>query len=322
MEVLEAVLERCKREATAEATDTIHKCPGDPMLAMVHGLPGAGKSEVIKWLRQLFERLGWADNAEFMCAAPMNSMAALIGGRTVHNIGGLGRDLLPGGQPGGKRDSTRAGPNELYTKLQALRWLMIDEIENVSVELLVALETQFAESTRTGARSFATRSDKTRRIFGGVNIIFFGDFWQIPPVRATSITANPFEKRKAKAQRILHLFWGRDEADTLTHRFLLNVSHRSKADAFLTALLNEARAGDLSWTLYNFLHGYDTLVPGSWLPATGTHGRLTCQNKECERLLQSGWLQLFKDGAKPSQLLDMECSTCKQEQYHNELKKN
>ena len=95
MGVLEAVLERCKLEATAEATDTIHKCPGDPMLAIVHGLPGAGKSEVIKWLRKLFEKLGWTDNAEFMCAAPMNSMAALIGGRTVHNIGGLGYRSAP-----------------------------------------------------------------------------------------------------------------------------------------------------------------------------------------------------------------------------------
>ena len=61
---------------------------------------------------------------------------------------------------------------------------------------------------------------------------------------------------------MLHLFGGRGEPDTLTHRFLLEVSHRSKDDAFLTAFLKEARAGALSWTMYNFIHGYDTLVPG------------------------------------------------------------
>lgn len=59
-----------------------------------------GKSEVIKRLRQLFNKLGWSKDAEFMCAAPMDLIAALIGGVTVHDIGGLGFDLLPGGQAG------------------------------------------------------------------------------------------------------------------------------------------------------------------------------------------------------------------------------
>jgi hypothetical protein len=164
------------------------------MLGIIHGLPGAGKSEIIRWLRELFTQMGWTQDGEFMCAAPMNSMAALIGGVTVHSIGCLGIDLLPGVQPGGKRDASRKGPNALYTKLQAMRWLQVDEIENVSVELLVALEQQIADSTRVGLRSFATRPDGSRRIFGGLNLVMFGDFWQVPPVRLTSITVNPFEK--------------------------------------------------------------------------------------------------------------------------------
>ena len=80
MEVLAAVLDRCAIEAEAEADDAVDKCQAEPMLAIVHGLPGAGKSEIIKWLRELFGRLGWSQDVEFMCAAPRNSMAALIGG--------------------------------------------------------------------------------------------------------------------------------------------------------------------------------------------------------------------------------------------------
>ena len=310
---IDAVIARCCAEAVAMRTDVVEKCEGDPMLAIVHGLPGAGKSQVIKWLRELFVTLGWTHGVEFICAAPMNAMASLIDGVTVHNLGSLGIDLLPGAQPGGKLDSSRTRANALYTKLQNARWLLIDEIENVSVELLVALDTQIGDSTRTGARSFASRADGSRRLFGGINLITFGDVWQIPPVRQTSITSNPFAKHKAKVQRILHLFWAHGERDTLTHRFLLDVSHRSKGDAFLTAFLGEARAGLLSWAMYNFIHGYETLVPGSWLPATGTDGTLTCKNPQCERLWRAEWLRLFTQGVPGAQLLDMECTVCKEE---------
>ena len=172
MEIIDAVILRCFTEATAETGDDIAACPGDPMLAIVHGLPGAGKSEVIKWLKELFGVLGWSQDGEFMCAAPMISIAALIGGVTVHGLGGLGIDLLPGGQPVGTRDTSRAGPNSLYTNLQSVRWLLIDEIENVSVELLVALSMQIADSTRAGMRSFATRLDRSKQVLGGLNVIF------------------------------------------------------------------------------------------------------------------------------------------------------
>ena len=57
---------------------------------MIHGLPGAGKSEVIKWARGFFEEvLGWRHGREFVCMASMNTMAALIGGMTIHSFGGV-----------------------------------------------------------------------------------------------------------------------------------------------------------------------------------------------------------------------------------------
>jgi hypothetical protein len=225
LEIIDAVVSRCGDEAVALKKDAVSRCRGEPMLAMVHGFPGSGKSEVIKWLRELFmDQLGWQHGVEFICAAPMWSMAAHIQGVSVHNVGGLQINLQPGLQPGGKRDGSRTRPNALYTKLQNTRWLIIDEIENVSVELLVSLEKQIGDSSRQGTRSFGTRRDGSRRLFGGLNVIFVGDFWQVPPVRMTSITANPFAKHTARAQRILHVFWGRDDQDALTHRYILETS--------------------------------------------------------------------------------------------------
>ena len=116
-------------------------------------------------------------------------------------------------------------------------------------------------------------------------------------MRLASITANPFEKHRAKTQRILHMFWGRNEMDTLTHRFLLEVSYRSKGDSFSTEFLREARQGELSWTMYNFIHGYATTVPGSWIPnASDPQGTLVCASPKCKRFLRGEWLRLFRSG--------------------------
>ena len=52
------------------------------------GIPGAGKSECIKLMRRFFEEcLKWEDGVQFQFLASQNTMAALIGGRTIHTWG-------------------------------------------------------------------------------------------------------------------------------------------------------------------------------------------------------------------------------------------
>ena len=54
--------------------------------------------------------------------APMNSMASLIDGITLHKFGRLSGDLHVGCHSGGKRDMARR-PNTLYSDLQCMRWV-------------------------------------------------------------------------------------------------------------------------------------------------------------------------------------------------------
>ena len=62
---------------------------------LIQGLPGSGKSQLITWIRCLFEEvLGWCHGREFVCIAAFNTMAALIGGFTVHSWGETGEFLL------------------------------------------------------------------------------------------------------------------------------------------------------------------------------------------------------------------------------------
>ena len=55
---------------------------------MIQGLPGAGKTMVITLLVGFFEAvLGRTHGVEFACIASMNTMAAVIGGSTIHSFG-------------------------------------------------------------------------------------------------------------------------------------------------------------------------------------------------------------------------------------------
>ena len=85
----------------------------------------------------------------------------------------------------------------------------MDEVENASAELLGALDQQVNDATRQSRRSYDRSCAGEVRVFGGMNLILLGDFYQIPPVRATSITASPFEKHSSKVQRILDMVWSR-----------------------------------------------------------------------------------------------------------------
>ena len=45
----------------------------------------------------------------------------------------------------------------------------------------------------------------------------------------------------------------------------LHRNHRCK-DKWFQGFLKQARDGALEWDMYNFIHGYSTFCPGSWLP--------------------------------------------------------
>ena len=98
-----------------------------------------------------------------------NRMAAAINGATLHAAADLPR-------PGENRERklSHGDVEKLYTQNQRLRWILVDEISMISDTLLGDFEHQISSAAR--ATRYLQRKDKTKRFFGGYNILFFGDW--------------------------------------------------------------------------------------------------------------------------------------------------
>ena len=91
---LEHVIERCQTEGrelqkwhAPKATPGSKKL-SEPSRSALLGIPGAGKSLCLTLMRDFFENvMGWRHGVQFQFLAAQNSMAALIGGNTVHSWG-------------------------------------------------------------------------------------------------------------------------------------------------------------------------------------------------------------------------------------------
>ena len=126
-------VQRLKLELREQQTNTVNQSDREPLLDLIHGFPGTGKSRVIAWQRQLMEEgLGWTHGVQFVCLAFQNAMAAQINGFTVHHWSGIPARSTSG-EGGG--DKTKQS-----IKCQALRVILIDEISMISAELLGSLE--------------------------------------------------------------------------------------------------------------------------------------------------------------------------------------
>ena len=142
---LQRVVARCRAEQRDFSACCVSKAKNfetsEPLRDCLFGIPGAGKSQCIKWVRDLFETcLGWQDGVQFQFLASQNTMAALIGGTTVHSWGVIpvnatdAQDKLSGKSKDGDIDA-------LFLNALGMRWLIVDEVSTLSPEVLGLLDS-------------------------------------------------------------------------------------------------------------------------------------------------------------------------------------
>jgi hypothetical protein len=125
-------------------------------VVFVTGRAGTGKSHFVRALVEEDPSLPQA------VLAPTGLAAMNIGGQTVHSFFGFPPRPLVGGAD---------KPNWFFTRIaRGLKRLIIDEVSMLRADVLDAMDAHL----RTARKS--------SRVFGGVQVLLVGDFYQLPPV--------------------------------------------------------------------------------------------------------------------------------------------
>jgi len=127
---------------------------------LITGEAGTGKSTVLNLLRKEY-------GARLPVTASTGIAAVNVSGVTIHSWAGLG---LAKGKPEAIAKTIRTEREKAYANIRKANRLALDEVSMISGELLDKIDTVF---------QILRESDKP---FGGIQMVFFGDFLQLPPV--------------------------------------------------------------------------------------------------------------------------------------------
>ncbi len=171
----------------------------------ITGRAGTGKSTLLQIFRQTARR-------NCVVLAPTGVAALNVGGQTIHSFFGFPPRLL-------QRKDVK--PNRRYQRIfDRMEVLIIDEISMVRADLLDAIDV----GLQINRNNYAP--------FGGVQVIFFGDLYQLPPV-----VSSPAERQYFKEHYASPYFFSSEAVDRIDLEiFELQQVYRQDSRRFLRLL--------------------------------------------------------------------------------------
>ncbi len=122
---------------------------------------GTGKSQVLKALSLFFELR--KESNRFVIVAPTGTAASLLGGSTYHYMFGIN-----------EHSGTLSNFAKVLSRLSGVDYVFFDEVSMLSAQDLYRISYQLAHTSRT--------FNKPEALFGGMNMVFCGDFAQLLPI--------------------------------------------------------------------------------------------------------------------------------------------
>ncbi len=178
----------------------------------VTGRAGTGKST-------LLNHLSWNTSKQVVISAPTGVAALNVGGQTIHSLFRLPIGVIA--------DHDIEQSAELKKLLNTIDTLVIDEVSMVNADLLDAID-----------RSLRQARQRKHEAFGGVQVVLFGDPYQLAPVPGEGDERAYFADRYESMWFFDAKVW--DETDLTIYE--LSTIHRQHEDDF-KRMLNAVRHG-------------------------------------------------------------------------------
>ncbi len=189
------------------------------------GEPGSGKTFVTNAYVSYLKRA----KIEVAMTASTGIAATHIGGRTIHSWSGIGI-----GKNLSVRDIDAIASNEWVAKrIDRARVLVIDEISMLDGSTLLAVDRVCREVKRTSLS------------FGGLQVVFVGDFFQLPPVTVAQNEPHPQESFFSEASASPFAFASKSWQEANPLVCYLSEQHRQEDEVFLR-LLSSLRQGTVT----------------------------------------------------------------------------
>ena len=142
------------------ATNHIGANDSEQLRMFISGMAGTGKTAVLRAIKRYFALRN--ESHRFAVIVPTGSAAAMIGGSTYHSLLDV-NDFHLGGSL-----TTVAKTRQCLFEVD---YIFLDEVSMISCKELYRIHNKLCQAT-----------NKTDVPFGGYNMIFAGDFAQLPPV--------------------------------------------------------------------------------------------------------------------------------------------
>ena len=151
----------------------------DPFHIFLTGSAGCGKSHTLTTIRYYLEKAlsygsGELTKERMLMLAPTGVAAVHVDGSTIHSALGIVPDRKKSKQVSRISDKKKCSLRQRFSELKVI---IIDEISMVSNHLLLYIHQRLTDILGC--------NDGTP--FAGVSIITCGDFYQLPPIRASPV---------------------------------------------------------------------------------------------------------------------------------------
>lgn len=197
--------------------------PVEQLRMYVGGPGGTGKSRIIDAVKHLFKIR--SKSAWLQCAAPTGTAAKAITGRTFFSM--LGINPKAKAQPE-RRKTQRSTREDAAADLKQLKFIIFDEVSMIPCSVLHEISS----------RLIAINGANTNCDFGGVHVLFFGDFYQLTPCNG-----KPLYNSKAEVSEWDETIQGRKLWTRINKVFFLTQQHRQQQDQPFGDMLQRIRHG-------------------------------------------------------------------------------